>query len=181
MAGSNKRASILEAAARIVETSGAAHLTIDAVARAAAVSKGGVLYHFPSKQALLEGMLERLIEQMTTRTAAYREENVNEGNVALIARMVEEHDQSSTQRAMSRAILAAAAEDPEMLAPAREEVRKAFNEAAAGTAPADMGWVLLLAVEGLRFLEMLKLLPLSATERRRIHTRLLEMAKAHSA
>lgn len=181
MAGSNKRASILEAAARIVETSGAAHLTIDAVAGTAGVSKGGVLYHFPSKQALLEGMLERLIEQMTLRTAAYREENANEGNVALMARIVEQHDQSSTQRAMSRAILAAAAEDPEMLAPAREEARTAFNEAAAGTTPPDMGWVLLLAVEGLRFLEMLKLLPLSVAERRSIHARLRELAKTHSA
>ena len=180
MTGNNKRAAILEAAAGIVAASGAAHLTIDAVARAAALSKGGVLYHFPSKQALLEGMLEGLIEQMTTRIAEYREENANEANVALIARIVEEHDQSPTQRAMSRAILAAAAEDPEMLAPAREEVHASFIEAATGTEPADMGWVLLLAMEGLRFLEMLKLLPLSASERRRVHTRLVELAKAHS-
>ncbi len=179
-AAKNKRATILAAAARIVENSGAAHLTMDAVAAAAAVSKGGVLYHFPSKQALLEGMLESLIEQITTCTRNYRDANANEKNVALISRINEQHDQTPEQKAMSRAILAAAAENPEMLTPARKELRTAFKEAAAGSTTPEIGWALLLAVEGLRFLEMLKLLPLSRTERQGLHRQLLELAKLHS-
>lgn len=181
MTAKNKRAIILEAAAHIVEKSGAAHLTIDAVAAEAAVSKGGVLYHFPSKQALLEGMLESLINQITTSTRTYREANPSEQNVALVARINEQHDQTPGQKAMSRAILAAAAENPEMLTPARQEVGTAFKEAAAGSATAEIGWVLLSAVEGLRFLEMLKLLPLSRAERKGLHKQLLELAKVHSA
>jgi AcrR family transcriptional regulator len=176
----NKRSLILDSAAQIVEQSGAAHLTIDAVAAVAGVSKGGVLYHFPSKQALLEGMLERLMEQMTERTNVQRERHSEYGNAALIARIIEEHDQQPAERAMSRAILAAAAENPELLAPARVVVQDAFDEAAAGSRSSEMGWVLQLATEGLRFLEMLNLLPLSAGERRRIHSHLLELAKAHS-
>jgi AcrR family transcriptional regulator len=181
MPAPSKRALILEAAAGIVETSGAAHLTMDAVAAAASVSKGGVLYHFPSKQALLEGMLEHLITQMTARTAAHRKADADHGNAALVAHIVEEHDQSPTDRAMSRAILAAAAEDPELLAPAREVINQAFEHAGAGSEPPEMGWVLLLAAEGLRFLEMLKLLPLSAAERSRVHDHMLKLAKASSA
>ncbi len=181
MAQKNKRAAILEAAALIVEQSGAAHLTIDAVAATAGVSKGGVLYHFPSKQALLEGMLESFLEQIASRTENYRDANRMGKNVALIARINEQHDQSPAQKAMGRAILAAAAEDPEMLMPAREEAQIAFKEAAEGSAHAEIGWVLLLAVEGLRLLEMLKLLPLSHTERNRLHLKLLELAKLHSA
>jgi len=57
----SKRSVILEAAARRVAQSGAAHLTIDAVAKEAGISKGGLLYHFPSKEALLVGMLEQLL------------------------------------------------------------------------------------------------------------------------
>ncbi|TJY68972.1 TetR/AcrR family transcriptional regulator [Arthrobacter sp. CAU 1506] len=34
--------------------------TMDAVAAAAGVSKGGLLYHFPSKEAMVEGLCERL-------------------------------------------------------------------------------------------------------------------------
>ncbi|MEQ8483460.1 MAG: TetR family transcriptional regulator [Pseudomonadales bacterium] len=180
MAGPSRRQAILEAAARVVEDVGAAHLTIDAVASAAAVSKGGVLYHFPSKQALLEGMLQRLLVQMAERTAACRDEH-DGGNAELIARIVAEHEQQPAERAMARAILAAAAEDPGLLTPARQEVQAAFDQAAAGSAPAAMGWVLLLAVEGLRFLEMLDLLPLSAAERRRLHAHLLQLARTHAA
>ncbi|MGO3885922.1 MAG: TetR/AcrR family transcriptional regulator [Mycetocola sp.] len=48
--------------------------TLDAVAREAGVSKGGLLYHFPSKEALNDGMINRLDEMVeqdiiTIRTA----------------------------------------------------------------------------------------------------------------
>ena len=177
MTRSNKRALILEAADHIVATTGAAHLTIDAVAAAAGVSKGGVLYHFPTKQALLEGMLARLLEQVDERTTALREQQPAGTNAAVVARIIEQHDQQPAERAMSRAILAAAAEDPDLLGPARAAVRQAFDEAAGGSSPPELGWVLLLAVEGLRFFEMLDLLPMSEVERDRIHRLLLELAR----
>jgi AcrR family transcriptional regulator len=53
------RQRILTAACAIVVRDGYASLTLDAVAKEAAVSKGGLLYHFPSKRALLEGMVEQ--------------------------------------------------------------------------------------------------------------------------
>ena len=53
---------ILQAAASVVDESGAAHLTLEAVAEAAGLSKGGLLYHFPNKRALLSGMLEYLLD-----------------------------------------------------------------------------------------------------------------------
>jgi AcrR family transcriptional regulator len=54
------RERILEAACVVAERSGVAALTLGAVAAEAEVSKGGLLYHFPSKEALLSGMLDRL-------------------------------------------------------------------------------------------------------------------------
>lgn len=51
---------ILDAAERIVQAKGVAALTLDAAAREAGVSKGGLLYHFASKEALLIGLLTRL-------------------------------------------------------------------------------------------------------------------------
>lgn len=44
------------------EDGGAAGLTIDAVARAAGVSKGAVLYHFASKDQLLAAVLDSLFD-----------------------------------------------------------------------------------------------------------------------
>jgi AcrR family transcriptional regulator len=54
---------ILNSAECIALRDGVAHLTIDAVAAEAGLSKGGVLYNFATKEALIQGMVDRLIEQ----------------------------------------------------------------------------------------------------------------------
>jgi AcrR family transcriptional regulator len=51
---------ILEAGYAIAGQSGVAAVTLDAVADRAGVSKGGLLYHFPSKEALVSGMVDGL-------------------------------------------------------------------------------------------------------------------------
>ncbi len=58
----NAREEILDAAQRIVVRDGAARLTLDAVAREIGMTKGGVLYNFPTKADLLQGMLERMVD-----------------------------------------------------------------------------------------------------------------------
>lgn len=50
----SKRTTILQVACRLVRKLGASHLTLDAVAKEAGVSKGGLLYHFPTKEALIQ-------------------------------------------------------------------------------------------------------------------------------
>jgi AcrR family transcriptional regulator len=54
------RTRILDAAERIVQARGVAALTLDSAAKEARVSKGGLLYHFASKEALLVAALTRL-------------------------------------------------------------------------------------------------------------------------
>src|SRR5262249_25783308 len=48
---------LLAAAAGVVRREGARGLTLDAVAREAGVSKGGLLYHFPTKRELVRGLV----------------------------------------------------------------------------------------------------------------------------
>ncbi|MBV9299328.1 MAG: helix-turn-helix transcriptional regulator, partial [Verrucomicrobia bacterium] len=50
----DSRELILEAAEEIVAKRGPAHLTLETAATEAKVSKGGLFYHFRSKEALLE-------------------------------------------------------------------------------------------------------------------------------
>ena len=56
------RARIRVAAAKVIERDGAGHLTLEKVAAQADLSKGGLLYHYPSKDALLQGLLDHLLE-----------------------------------------------------------------------------------------------------------------------
>lgn len=57
------RERILDAAESVCMRVGAAGLTLDEVAREAGVSKGGLLYHFRSKEALAVAMIERFTER----------------------------------------------------------------------------------------------------------------------
>ncbi len=51
---------ILDAFQRVLVAGGERAATLDAVAAAAGVSKGGLLYHFASKDALVDGLIDRL-------------------------------------------------------------------------------------------------------------------------
>ena len=56
------RLALLKEALRILQFNGMQGLTLEAVAKQAGVSKGGLLHHFPSKQALIEGMVSHVFE-----------------------------------------------------------------------------------------------------------------------
>lgn len=56
------RQKLLEAGRQVAFDLGVAALTVEGVARQAGVSKGAVLYHFPSKDQLLSAVLESLLE-----------------------------------------------------------------------------------------------------------------------
>ena len=93
------------------------------------------------------------------------------GIVALIAAQQARDD---VERVMSRAILAAAAEDPSLLDPARDALGQWF---AAADKESPYGLILLLAVEGLRFVEMLNLFELSSKAQSRIYKQMVDMAE----
>lgn len=61
---------LLESAAMIAGRDGIAALSLNAVAREAGVSKGGLLHHFPNKQALIYALFARLLAIMEEAIAA---------------------------------------------------------------------------------------------------------------
>jgi len=66
------RERVLDAFAAILIDEGERAATLDAAAKAAGVSKGGLLYHFASKDALESGVIERLDALVTDDIAAMK-------------------------------------------------------------------------------------------------------------
>lgn len=64
------RQSLIDNAVRLAVTEGVAAVTTHAVASAAGVTKGGLYHHFASKQALVEGMVQHLLDQLEADIAA---------------------------------------------------------------------------------------------------------------
>ncbi len=67
---------LLESAAMIAGRDGIAALSLNAVAREAGVSKGGVLHHFPNKQALIYALFARLLAIMEEAIAVLMQKTI---------------------------------------------------------------------------------------------------------
>ncbi|MBN9223538.1 MAG: transcriptional regulator [Microbacterium sp. SCN 70-27] len=78
------RESVLDAFERLLVDEGERAATMDAAARAAGVSKGGLLYHFASKDALEAALIERLTVLVDEDVAAMA--SAPEGPVAFFVR-----------------------------------------------------------------------------------------------
>ena len=66
MARPNKRVKVIEAAMQVAEREGLAAVTIDAVADHADMTNGGLLYHCPTRQALLVAIYTHMANEWET-------------------------------------------------------------------------------------------------------------------
>ena len=119
---------LLDAATEVLLRDGAQALTLEAVARQAQVSKGGLLYHFPSKQALVAGMVQRLVGQFDDALARAGDEPGAATRVYLAATVSPHHTAAGAQAGAqadraSAALLAAALVEPDALGPLRDVYR----------------------------------------------------------
>lgn len=64
------RRALLDCAARLALDEGLTGLSLQAVAKAAGVTKGGLFHHFPSKEALVEGVFADLLGQFDAQIDA---------------------------------------------------------------------------------------------------------------
>lgn len=63
------RQALVDSAARLAAQLGPARLTVQAVAQAAGVTKGGLFHHFPTKKALLDAVYQNLLAQLDAQIA----------------------------------------------------------------------------------------------------------------
>ncbi len=156
----NARDDILDAAQHVAARDGAAHLTLDAVAREVGMTKGGVLYNFPSKTELLRGMLERMVATFEAiveeRVAASGSQARNPTLVGVIAAFAYLERLDSE---LHMAILAAAVNDPDLLEPVRALERRLQARVTAEAADPDLAMVVMVAIDGLLFQRMMRLPP----------------------
>ncbi len=178
MARPSCKASILEAAERVVVRDGAAHLTLDAVAEEAGLSKGGVLYHFPSKSALLEGMLEALLSYYAAQREAAAQQSEEQGRyfrAELAAGLPEKPNQS--KRLVGNAILAVIANEPRLIDQCRAFHEERYKQSC-GNDLQDLDRLsVILAMDGLIMLELLQISPFTPDQRERIREHLVETGK----
>ncbi|WP_170984386.1 TetR/AcrR family transcriptional regulator [Rhodoligotrophos defluvii] len=171
----SSKAQILDAAAAVVAEVGANHLTLEAVAERAGVSKGGLLYNYATKDALLQAMVERFVDECVSRREALAAELGGDKRGELRALLLARCKGEEGARKMAHGMLAAVAENPRLLDPAREAQADVTRILRNADNPVDAA-VAWLALEGLAFLDLLDVCPFNAEERERIVDRVMAIA-----
>ncbi|WP_082805849.1 TetR/AcrR family transcriptional regulator [Marichromatium gracile] len=159
------RERVLDAAETVVMRDGAARLTLDAVIAEAGVSKGGMLYHFRSKEALLEGLVERTLARDDADIGALRDtlppdQPNREGRARLIASLAP----CPVSPELGIAVIAASAHHRELLAPIRTHVAETLDALGALEDEIPNARLLYLAMAGLYMFDVFGISPLDPDE-----------------
>lgn len=167
---------ILDAAESVVREAGAVHMTLNAVAERAGVSKGGLLYNFPTKESLLEAMIARQVGRCEANRAEAEEKAGGDPTVKLRSYVDTALQVEGGMRETCAPLLAAGANNPKLLDPVREHYRKLIAELQDPAIDFDDAMVVMLASDGLWLLEMLQIFPLDEKQRTRFHAKLLALS-----
>ncbi|MGO1118938.1 TetR/AcrR family transcriptional regulator [Rhodovibrionaceae bacterium A322] len=177
MRKNNARERLLDAAETVILEEGLLKLTLDNVAKAGEVSKGGLIYHFASKEALLRAMVERQVARWESSLEQH-EKDVADSAGAAVETYARACD-AETQRngALWAAMIAAFAMAPDLIDPLRQSYERHLQRLRDSNGDFARLAALSLASDGLWMLELFGLPPLSKEERRGILLEIITLAR----
>jgi len=179
------RDKILDAAERILLEAGLLGLSIDAVVKGAAISKGGFFYHFATKEALLGALLERLVAEVGTQLEALAAADRRPTGKLLRAQVTLTLAMKPAERrrlqALVLAIMAAALESPAIAAQVRATNQQALAAAAGEGVDIGRALVVQLALDGYWLNESVATLELDAAQKAAFKDTLLELLRPPKA
>ena len=174
MSRASRKIDILNAASRIVSEKGIFNLTLEAVAKEAGFSKGGLLYHYPSKEALVEGMVEHLTQSYDQKIAEKAQSDPQEMGRWLRAYVDVTFNDTYKNKDMNYGLMAAKAVNEELLDPIRELYVKwqsaIENE---GIDPIE-ATIIRLATDGMWLAEIFDLYHIDDETKEKINQRLID-------
>ncbi len=151
-------------------------MTLDGVAERAQVSKGGLMYSYPTKVALLQGMIRRLLDNLELMREQLRAQSVQgkPSELMIEIKMLSQMDRMGSSP--SAALLAAIANQPDLMEPFRDEMTRRFAERFLCEQNPDRSTVLFLAALGLHFAALLNVPFLDRPQREQAFKNLLRLA-----
>ncbi|MEW5248792.1 TetR/AcrR family transcriptional regulator [Microbulbifer sp. 2201CG32-9] len=167
---------IIRAAEDVVRENGARKLTLDAVANRCGLSKGGLLHHYGSKQALLQAMLQSVVARESELANAYLDCNDQPGGL-LVSRIQTLFAMMEEPAGLPRSLIAAVAEDPALLEPIKNQEERIRNKVCDDSSDPEMALLLLCAARGIFFGRVLGVVEEDAPLFRRLRERLLKLAQ----
>ncbi len=178
---SQTRARILAAAEDLVIREGVSRLTLDSAAQEAGVSKGGILYHFPRRAALVSAMVERFVVSFEADLVARRAYSREPGAFtrAYLEATLDPGEEPSDPREirLGGALLAGVTADVEVLKPMRQRFEAWQLSIESDGLPPEVATVVRLAADGLWLADLFELAPLAGERRAAVRRQLLDLVE----
>ncbi|MBO3065458.1 TetR/AcrR family transcriptional regulator [Staphylococcus shinii] len=174
----SKQIQLLQAAAAIVDEQGSEYLTLDAVAKRAGVSKGGLLYHFQNKFALIQGLVDHADELYRNNVNEYVEKDNNENGKWVRAFIEATREHRAENGSITSGMLAAQGINSNLLLPLQDTYKEwQHNIENDGLDKVD-ATIIRLAVDGLWLSEIFGLDNLDESMREKVLDRLTEYTQS---
>lgn len=173
----SSRERILRAAVELAQEVGPAHISLDAVAARAGLSKGGLLYSFPTKAKLLEGVVEEYMREH--ERAMDVQENLQSGDKNRVARaFFDVFRVQADDEPPASGILAALVENPDFMIPVRHYHRALLDRMLKDATDENLVLITYLALTGLECGRLLDCDIVSDEERHSVICRLEKLLEA---
>jgi AcrR family transcriptional regulator len=171
MNGNNRRIEILRAARRIAKRNGVMALSIEAVAKEAKLSKGGVLYHFPGKELMIKALIEDWRMSFQTLLKEYRARDPRPGGWcrSYIRATLQSYKPSRLRMGrLGAALYVASAFNPKLLSPVRDELKEIQENIEKDGVDPNIGTIVRLVMDGFWLNEIFGLHILPASKKKEI-------------
>ena len=188
------RDTLIKAAKQVIARYGVARLTLDMVAQEAGVSKGGILYHFPTKNALIIAMMDADMEEWRVVMQNLRDNEAAAGELPEAGRYIRGflaavetkcgHERNecvakeqwfAEPSEIHAGMIAAVAGDHALLSRLREAFTDFQHQVEHDGIDPVTATVVRLAADGLFFIEMLGLAPPEGALREQVLAKLRAM------
>lgn len=177
MARVSKKQYILESAASIINEQGADYLTLDAVAKKAGVSKGGLLYHFKSKEGLIQELVNYANNLYQEKVNKYVNSDSDESGQWLNAFIEVTREHRTENAPITSGMLAAQGSNKLLLSPLRESYQDWQNHIESDGLDEVDATIIRLAVDGLWLSEIFGISAIDEKMREQVIQRLKEQVQ----
>ncbi len=155
---------VLDAAENMVIEGGVQNFTMEAVAKRAGISKGGLLYIYPTKDQLILAMLDREVGRFSAEVKKNSEAHTNDKHASLLGYLATARAEDVSIANKAANMMAALIHAPAMLEPARLFYFKMLGQFDTQSIESRRGRLAYLAVEGAFLLRALGLKTMTEEE-----------------
>ncbi|HDT6579605.1 TetR family transcriptional regulator [Bacillus mycoides] len=172
-----KRELILKSATDFVLNNDFNDLTLDSIAKQAGISKGGLLYHFPNKEALYQGLAEYIFNDFIRRFDDYaKKDSMKKGkwNRALIHASIWDIENHGV---LNIGNFSASLLNPELAKNISNQYQYIQNRIVQDEISPVTATIIRLTLDGLYYSKLFNIAPIDKSLSRQVSNHLLAMTK----